>query len=102
MKMFYSKWHSALLCGTIILCIGAAAYFKTSHSVQPQLVNQVKQVYSIKELERIIEAMPDGPLKANFYIVLATEYAGSSIELHTILDLYAKMQMKRMQNGDTI
>lgn len=102
MKMFYMKWRFALLYSVIILYICAAAYFKMSHSVQPQLVNQVQQVYSIKELEQIIEAMPDGPLKANLYIVLATEYAGSSIELHTILDLYAKMQMKKMQNKDTI
>jgi len=94
-----------ILCTAFAMSMCAAAYFKTSHSSQSQptkQVQQVQQVPSIEELKRIIEAMPDGLLKANLYIVLATEYAGSSIELHTILDLYAKMQMKKMQNKDTI
>jgi|LakMenEpi03Aug12_release.lakeMendotaPanAssembly.Ray.scaffolds.fasta_scaffold657262_3 hypothetical protein len=102
MKIFSNNWHSAILCIPFAVGICAAAFFKTSHSIQPQPIEQVQQVSNIEELKRIIEAMPDGSLKANLYIVLATEYAGSSIELHTILDLYAKMQMKKMQSKDTI
>jgi hypothetical protein len=102
MKIFSNNWHSVILCTAFAMSICAAAYFKTSHSSQPQPTKQVQQAPSIEELKRIIEAMPDGLLKANLYIVLATEYAGSSIELHTILDLYAKMQMKKMQSKDTI
>ncbi len=102
MKIFSNIWRPALLAAVFATGIFAPVYLKQTQDKQPQPIVQVQKATNIEELKRIIEAMPNGPFKANLYIVLATEYAGDSAALHDILNTFAKMQMEKLQNKDTI
>lgn len=79
------------------------SYYSSSKLKEPAAVEL--KVNSVEQLKQIIESLPDGAFKANIYIVLATEYAGDSTDLHAILSAYAKMQMQKLQGekkGNTI
>ena len=59
----------------------------------------------VQDLQTLIESMPDGALKGNLYIILATEHLGESKALHALLSAYAKMQLEKLERqkkGDTI
>lgn len=102
MKIFSDLWRPALIAVAFAAGIFAPVYLKQSQDKQQQAIVQVHQAFNVDELRRTIEAMPNGPLKSNLYIVLATEYAGESDELNAILDAYAKLQMQLLLNKDTI
>lgn len=90
-----------------LLCLFAPIYiqsYRAFHKQDETLVQESK-IDSLEQLKSVIESLPDGAFKANLYIILATEYAGDSIDLHSILSAYAKMQMQKLQgkkNGNTI
>lgn len=102
MKIFSDLWRPALLAAVFAAGIFVPVYLKQSQDKQPQPIVQLQKATNIEELKRSIEAMPNGPLKANLFIVLATEYAGDSAALHDILNTFAKMQMEKLQNKNTI
>lgn len=102
MKIFCDLWKPALMAVVFVAAMLAPVYLKQPQHKQPQPIVHAQKAPNIEELKQMIEALPNGPLKANFYIVLATEYAGDSAALHNILDVFAKMQMKKLQNKNTI
>ena len=102
MKIFSELWKPALIAVVFVAAMLVPVYYNSQSKInQPQPIVQLQKTPSIEELKQIIEALPNGPLKANFYIVLATEYAGDSAALHDILNAFAKMQMEKLQNKNT-
>jgi len=53
----------------------------------------------LKQLELVIDELPDSSLKRNLYIILASEYTGDSEELNEIMQAYSKMKIKELQYG---
>lgn len=53
-------------------------------------------------LELDINKLPDGILKNNMQIVIASEYAGSGEELNEILRAYAKMQIESLSRKNEL
>lgn len=91
--------------------IGAAVYVGVSNlrgnfsKRQDESLLEIHAPKSLDDLKIFIESLPDNAFKANLYIILATEYAGDSVDLHSILSAYAKMQMQKLQGqkkDDTI
>jgi len=66
--------------------------WKRSGEVKPYLPEtiSINQGYI---LERDVDRLPDGFLKNNMQIIMASEFAGSSEELNEILRAYAKMKI---------
>jgi|688.fasta_scaffold469543_4 hypothetical protein len=54
---------------------------------------------SLKQLELVIDELPDSSLKRNLYIILASEYTGDSEELNELMQAYSKMKIKELQYG---
>jgi hypothetical protein len=61
-----------------------------------------KNQTTIEQLVVAIAQLPDGPFKANLYVVLATEYAGDTEALKQILQEFTRLQMEKLQNKKTI
>jgi hypothetical protein len=53
----------------------------------------------LKQLELVIDELPDSSLKRNLYIILASEYTGDSEELNELMQAYSKMKIKELQYG---
>lgn len=89
----------------VTVYVGISSLRENFSKQQDEPLLEIHVPKSLDDLKTFIESLPDSAFKANLYIILATEYAGDSINLHSILSAYAKMQMQKLQgekNGDTI
>lgn len=103
MKIFFELWKPLAIAGFFAACIFApVGYMNNSKRKQPTPMVSIQKPFNIEDMKQLIESMPNSALKANFYIILATEYAGNSDELHAILNEFAKMQLEKLHNKDTI
>lgn len=97
-------WDFRYLIGALILCAAGwfAAEHKYSKNKESDVISSIKIVDSFNQkrpaLVRMLEAvedMPDCSFKHNFYVVLATEYAGNGEALGEILHAWSDMQIKK-------
>lgn len=98
----------------VILTTFVAAFLYSGYSDKQNAVESVEKVAIVKTAQQLdiastieqltaaIEQLPDGPFKANLYVVLATEYAGDTEALKQILQEFTRMQMEKLQNKKTI
>lgn len=97
-------WKPALLCLAIAIGIVAPVYInitdKQPLSIFSKTTNTPAKTFL--EIQNLIDKLPDSPVKGNLMIIIATEYAGNSAELNEILQQFAKMQMEKLHNKDTI
>jgi hypothetical protein len=96
-------WDFRYLILGLILCyfvwLGAAHYHNNKEA---DVISSIKIVDSFNNkrpaLVRLLEAvedMPDCVFKHNFYVILATEYAGNGEALGEILHAWSDMQIKK-------
>ncbi len=102
------KWWETLV--TFFLIVGLFCAFlhlvkKANKEVEKaekpiEVVVEVpkEEPMTFQKLEAIILALPEGTLKRNMVIILGAEYGDASVELNALLEQYAKMKMKQIEN----
>jgi hypothetical protein len=74
---------------------------KRSEEVKPYLPESITLNHGYI-LERDVDRLPDGFLKNNMQIIMASEFAGSSEELNEILRAYAKMKIDTLSRKNEL
>ncbi len=64
-------------------------------------VSKMYQSGSFENLEKIIDALPDGPTKNNLLVVLGAHYLDSGAGLEKILQQYAILEVEKLHGAKT-
>ena len=64
-------------------------------------VSKMYQSGSFENLEKIIDALPDGPTKNNLLVVLGAHYLDNGAGLEKILQQYAILEVEKLHGAKT-
>lgn len=64
-------------------------------------LSKMYQSGSFENLEKIIDALPDGPTKNNLLVVLGAHYLDSGAGLEKILQQYAILEVEKLHGAKT-
>ena len=96
-----NKWLDKLAGCYAIFMVLVGALFLTflSYWVIEFSLAIIHPTDPLKQLELVIDELPDSSLKRNLYIIMASEYTGDSEELNELMQAYSKMKIKELQYG---